>query len=356
MMQVFTGILLLYYSKLVHGLYNVSVVDRPSDTTLSFVDGTSTFQQVFNPSFVEASSGTGNRSGLIARTQDCDAVVGGECIFCGGGSDKASIITFSLQLPDGSFSPVDATSKVFGPHDSTDSWGTEDPRIAYSAAYSLYFMFYTAYNGTDIFLSLATSPNPTSAEGGWVRLGPVFPTIPGSKSAALLLDESATSLQDGAKDEPLHHLFWGDSEIRVATSSDPTVWPDPGSVLLSPRPDSFDSQLVEAGPPPLRLASGDFVFFYNSASEGFPTAEGSAYHVGWVVLDGLDPAVVKQRAAAPLLTPTNPAEVGSAPYTCNVPNVVFLEAATALGGDRFQVFFGGADAVIGSAVVAVTQE
>lgn len=42
-----------------------------------------------------------------------------------------------------------------------------------------------------------------------------------------------------------------------------------------------------------------------------------------------------------------------APYTCNMPNVVFLEAARALGNDRFEVFFGAADATIGSAIIQV---
>lgn len=47
-------------------------------------------------------------------------------------------------------------------------------------------------------------------------------------------------------------------------------------------------------------------------------------------------------------------ERGEKPYLCNVPNVVFLEAAYALGGDKFKVFFGGGDATIGSATVQVS--
>jgi predicted GH43/DUF377 family glycosyl hydrolase len=33
-----------------------------------------------------------------------------------------------------------------------------------------------------------------------------------------------------------------------------------------------------------------------------------------------------------------------APYTCNVENVVFLEAAEAVGNDTFRVYFGASDA------------
>jgi predicted GH43/DUF377 family glycosyl hydrolase len=37
-----------------------------------------------------------------------------------------------------------------------------------------------------------------------------------------------------------------------------------------------------------------------------------------------------------------------------VPNVVFLEAAQSLGGNKFRVYFGAGDAAIGSATVQVT--
>lgn len=44
------------------------------------------------------------------------------------------------------------------------------------------------------------------------------------------------------------------------------------------------------------------------------------------------------------------------PWTCNAPNVVFLEAATPTEQqDVFRVYFGGSDAVVGSAVIAVTK-
>jgi predicted GH43/DUF377 family glycosyl hydrolase len=46
--------------------------------------------------------------------------------------------------------------------------------------------------------------------------------------------------------------------------------------------------------------------------------------------------------------------VGEQPYTCNVQNVAFLEAAHPTDTpDEFRVYFGGADAVIGSAVVQI---
>ena len=72
------------------------------------------------------------------------------------------------------------------------------------------------------------------------------------------------------------------------------------------------------------------------------------------------------QASAPLFEPARAAWcVGVAPYTCNVANVAFVEAAhpaseaeaAAAGGgagrDLFRIYFGGADAVVGSALVQV---
>ena len=123
--------------------------------------------------------------------------------------------------------------------------------------------------------------------------------------------------------------------------------------MIQVRTDNFDSQLVESGPPPLELINGDLLFFYNSAQIGWPKDLTTTYNVGWVILDGIDPTIIKARSSVPLLSPINAWEQGNTPYACNAPNVVFLEAAYSLGNDKFQVFFGGADATIGSAIIEV---
>ena len=125
-------------------------------------------------------------------------------------------------------------------------------------------MFYTSYGPITELLSLATSPDPTSPSQ-WTRYGAVFPLLEGSKSGALLI-----------RDEPPHYLLWGDHEIRVALSDNLTHWPDIGKVVLAPREGYFDSELVESGPSPMLLSTGDYVFFFNSANSGY------AYHPTWV--------------------------------------------------------------------------
>jgi predicted GH43/DUF377 family glycosyl hydrolase len=326
--------------------YDVKILSRSAKPVLSYIDGTSTFQQIFNPTYIQPSKGTNGKSGLLARTQNCDSPVGSPCTFCGGSQDKASFLTFSEEdSKTGKFSSVTTDSVIFGPFDNSDSWGTEDPRMAFNPHDELYYMFYTAYNGSSILLNMATSPNPTDG-GKWQRHGPVFPNIQNSKSGAVLI-----------RDQPPHYLLWGDSSIRVVKSDNLMSWPaDGGEILLSPRSDSFDSRLVESGPPPLRLTDGNYLFFYNSAQLGWPENPETAYHVGWLILDGNDPTNILQRSAEPLLGPKFAWETGVAPYACNVPNVVFLEAAYPMseGKNQFHVFFGGADNTIGSAIVEVS--
>ena len=84
--------------------------------------------------------------------------------------------------------------------------------MVYNPSDSLYYMMYTAYNGSSILLSLATSKNPFD-RNSWNKLGPVFPNYQNSKSGSILL-----------RPQPPHYLFWGDSNIRVTTSNNISHW------------------------------------------------------------------------------------------------------------------------------------
>lgn len=122
-------------------------------------------------------------------------------------------------------------------------------------------------------------------------------------------------------------------------------------LYIATRPSMFDSELVEAGPTPQLLSTGDYVFFHNSAGTG-------GYHAEYAIIDGEKPdAPPLQRAQEPLLSPIYDFELGTAPAECNVANVVFLEAVAPVDGmvDTFDVFFGGSDAVVSTARVSVTK-
>ena len=107
----------------------------------------------------------------------------------------------------------------------------------------------------------------------------------------------------------------------------------------------------------MKLSDGNYLFIYNSARRGFPSKRPGyelQYNVGYVILDGKDPSKVLQRSEQPILSPDLDWEIGNEPYLCLVPRVVFLEAAKPLGNDRFLVFYGGADSVVGSAIIEVS--
>ncbi len=74
---------------------------------------------------------------------------------------------------------------------------------------------------------------------------------------------------------------------------------------------------MESGPPPLQLSSGDYLFFYNSASLGWPDDPDKYYNVGWVILDGNNISNILQRSEVPILSPVKSWEYGVSPYTCN---------------------------------------
>ena len=64
------------------------------------------------------------------------------------------------------------------------------------------------------------------------------------------------------------------------------------------------------------------------------------YWTSQAVLNGSNPSQILAKADAPLFTPMDqPWMAGTAPYTCNVQQVAFLEAAHPLTDDRFRVRF-----------------
>ena len=201
--------------------------------------------------------------------------------------------------------------------------------------------------GPPALLCHATTLDPTAPYPGvWKRLGAVFPQSEGSKSGALLLRPS-----------PPHFLIWGAGTIAFATSDDLVHFTTTIPQFITARPGAFDDVLVESGPNPFLLSSGDYVFFHNSMNSSAGYEGGRPYNPEWVILNGTDPSIIVQRAAEPMLSPTEGWELGVAPFECNVGAVAFLEAAAPVPGqvDTFDLWFGGSDAVVGTARVVVTK-
>lgn len=284
------------------------------------------------------------------------------------------------------------SSVIFEPSSNFDVLGTEDPRIvsvprrnttrknrqnkmplaaAATADHSSaandreLFMFYTAVSpspngGANARLSLATCypAHMASDPACWVQKGQLFPDAdPGiqfTKSGALLL----------SSDHQQRLLIFGDSsvviglQVAVADDSLERYSVLPNFILLAPRERSWDSALVEAGPAPLRLPTGDWLFFYNAAQRLYGAGGNQLlYNFGWAVLNGTNPLEVLQRSGVPLMMPTRSWQTqGLTPY------VVFVEGAVPAqrrSSDppqsyRVKIFYGAADTSVGAAEVLVT--
>ena len=107
----------------------------------------------------------------------------------------------------------------------------------------------------------------------------------------------------------------------------------------------------------MALSTGDFLFVFNSwAWRSEALGASPVYEPAWAILDKDDPTHVLAEATQPLTQPSAaPWMEGVPPYTCNVPRVAFVEAMHATDQkDEFRIFLGGADAVVGTALVRVT--
>ena len=142
--------------KIAYSQYNVQAIEINPSPILSYIDGDSTYQQLFNPSWIIQSS-TINNPGLIIRTQNCTAIPGQQCVFCSGyGNNNASRMTFTTcnVITGICQTGINSTNVVFEPSSNFDIFGTEDPRVAYNKWDQYYYMLYTSYGNVCILYSV----------------------------------------------------------------------------------------------------------------------------------------------------------------------------------------------------------
>ena len=319
----------------------------------------SAWQQVFNPTWVAPSAATGNRSGLLVRSQNCTPTKPG-CVGCSGTGQRASWLTWAELSHDTSLPPtvvnsVGVDEAVFGPFDCKDagkcidSKGTEDPRLTFDKETQRYYLLYNAYGPGGAFLALASTTEPTKRDG-WTRHGKIFGNKTAHKSGSIVLREAGP-----------HYVIWGcDGMLKITPSvifnnhtRSLIAWNYSASKnLFGVRKVPFwDTIFVESAMPPLKLSNGDLLFFYNSMG-GYNSTGG--FQPGWVVLSGDDPTTVLARSSVPPMMYSLDWEIGKAPWPCNTPNVANLGGGHPTGAkDEFRLYLGGADAVVGSAIVRV---
>ena len=266
---------------------------------------------VFNPAVVR----DGNRFVMLYRAQDKRG------ISRLGFASSADGVTFTRE-PAPVLSP-EAEYELGG--------GVEDPRLV--KIDGLYYLTYTAYNGKDAQLALATSRDLRR----WDRKGVILPAYKGrwnvnwTKAGAILPQRIGERYwmyyMADARNAP--------DQTGIAYSTDLVTWTEAlDHPALPRRPGRFDSRVVEPGPPPILTPEG-VLLIYNGADDRL------VYRTGWALFDRDDPTRLLARSDQPLFEPVTEWEkVGQ------VPNVVFVEGLVVEPG-RWLLYYGGADKHVG---------
>lgn len=266
---------------------------------------------------------------------------------------------------------VKRTSPVLYPDNDSfreHEWdgGCEDPRVV-EREEGGYLMTYSAWNGRNCQLSIATSDDLVT----WKKHGPAFGSSFDnlwSKSGSIVCRYEGERII-AAKINGLYWMYWGESSIFLASSENLIDWNILTSMhdekkvsefgdgsyhihfeggISGPRPvlrpgrGRFDSVLVEPGPPAM-LTNKGILLLYNSANSDDPSRPVMSYAPGQALFDSRDPATVIARCTEPFLTPNQPGEeIGQ------VNNVVFIEGLVSHQG-QWLLYYGMADSLIGVA-------
>lgn len=215
--------------------------------------------------------------------------------------------------------------------------GLEDPRLV--KIDGTYYLTYTGYNKKDAQLCLATSKDLVR----WDRKGVILPAYKGRWNVGWT---KAGAIVPEKIDGKYWMYFLGTAadktdQMGLAYSNDLIHWTEAlDAPVLPRRPGRFDSRVVEPGPPPILTEDG-IVMIYNGADDAL------VYRAGLVRFDRKDPRRVLSRTDEPVFGPEHEWEkVGQ------VPNVVFVEGMLRRG-DRWLLYYGGADKYIGVAEAPV---
>ncbi len=233
--------------------------------------------------------------------------------------------------------------------------GCEDPRIVEDER-GTYIMTYTAFNGHIARLAVATSDDLFH----WRKRGLAFKRAAGrryrhgwSKSGSIvarLEGDRLVASRIGGR----FWMYWGESSIFAATSDDLIHWTPVESndgrlaVALRTRGNSFDSRLVEPGPPALLTESG-IVFIFNSSNKrtgGDPALPAGTYAAGQALFSKDDPLQLLDRTQTYFFHPERSYELVG-----QVNNVCFLEGLVRFK-DRWLLYYGTADSRIAVAATS----
>lgn len=240
--------------------------------------------------------------------------------------------------------------------------GCEDPRIVRDPKTKRFILTYTAYDGVAARLCVAHSENMFD----WVKLGPIIGDDNWNDIAILSNGGKIIRhawLKSGAiftkKSERYNKYFmiWGDCAFHLAESDDMVHWRLPtnyyGSNIFTTGKFDWQDRLIEPGPAPIRLETGDpskdyWVLFYNSSTIGGGDYPTDTYVLSQMLIDLnniYDGPVA--RMDRPFLVPSSRNEIEG-----QVNKVVFTEGIVQFKGQWF-LYYGQGDSELGVATAPV---
>lgn len=202
----------------------------------------------FNPAWVPNSS----PPGIFVRAAECPPE-------WGGSNDK---ILFAPCTLDGNCADPYPSAQFTFPE------GSEDPRVVYDESTNTWINFWYSPlpSGGD---PNCTSPQCTVALGfsqqpliasSWFQEQPI--RLPWHRNGCLLL-----------RDDAPHFAIFGEGPdplpgLGIATTTDLRTYTTVNSTWLLPLGTAENEIKLEAGTPPVRLSTGDYLFFYAAATPG----------------------------------------------------------------------------------------
>jgi len=239
--------------------------------------------------------------------------------------------------------------------------GTEDPRVVETDG-GFYVMTYTQWSrvANTYTTGVATSRDLHT----WIKHGPIFAGANGGKydhlaykSAGILTRIKGDHIV-AAKIHGKYWMYWGEIEIRIATSRDLIHWipveDDHGKpiVLMGARAGKFDSAFPEIGPPPVITDRG-ILLIYNARNAdkykmgpgntaGDPNLVPGTYTVGEALFDTKHPERLLARTDGPVLKPTLAWE-SNGQYK---PGTTFAEGLVRFKS-KWLLYYGASDSFVG---------
>jgi predicted GH43/DUF377 family glycosyl hydrolase len=231
---------------------------------------------------------------------------------------------------DGRRFRFDAEPAIY-PSTPYESYGCEDPRI--TPLDGRYYVCYTSVSDRGVTVSLAVTEDFAHFE----KLGVIFP--PYQKDVALFPGKVGGLYV--ARHRPFRSEF-NPASIWTAYSPDLLSWGRHG-VTLAPDPQTWESERVGCGAPPILTDEGWLEIYHASDHDG-------TYRLGAMLSDPQQPQRVLTRSRRPVFEPQADYELKGVYANCVFSNGLIAEADGTL-----TVYYGAADRICAAAVTTVEE-